>query len=97
MVLPPAERLVQVESDKGAHADAAVRLPFPHRSITASTEADMRAAVSHAVTHRHYLSEFRSDACNTCMASCGGVVDGVFSLERAALTICCPLLLICLR
>ena len=29
LVLPPAERLVPVEDDKGAHADAAVRLPFP--------------------------------------------------------------------
>ena len=60
LVLPPAERLVPVEDDKGAHADAAVRLPFPQRSITASAEADMRAAVSHAVNHRHHLSAFRS-------------------------------------
>jgi hypothetical protein len=59
-VLPPEERLVPVEDDKGAHADAAVRLPFPQKSITASAEADMRAAVSYAVNHRHNLSEFRS-------------------------------------
>ena len=59
-MLPPEERLVPVADDKGAHADAAVRLPFPHKSITASAEADMRAAVSRAVKHRHDLSEFRS-------------------------------------
>ena len=60
LVLPPHERLVPVEDDKGAHADAAVRLPFPQRSITEAAEADMRAAVAHAVSHRHHLSEFRS-------------------------------------
>ena len=37
-VLPPVERLVPVEDDKGAHADAAVRLPFPQKSITAGLE-----------------------------------------------------------
>ena len=60
LVLPPHERLVPVEDDKGAHADAATRLPFPQASLTSAAEGDMRAAVSHAVRHRHSISEFRS-------------------------------------
>ena len=60
-MLPPHERLVPVEDDKGAHADAASRLPFPQKSITEGAEGDMRAAVIHAVRHRGHLSKFRSD------------------------------------
>ena len=59
LVLPPNERLVAVESDKGAHADAASRIPFPKGNLTAGAEGDLRAAVSYAVRHRHSLSEFR--------------------------------------
>ena len=59
LVLPPNERLVAVESDKGAHADAASRIPFPKGNLTAGAEGDLRAAVSYAVRHRHDLSEFR--------------------------------------
>ena len=51
---------MSVEDDKGAHADAATRLPFPQASLTAAAEGDMRAAVSHAVRHCHTISEFRS-------------------------------------
>ena len=60
LVLPPHERLVSIEDDKDAHADAATRLPFPQASLTAAAEGDMRAAVSHAVRHCHTISEFRS-------------------------------------
>ena len=59
LVLPPNERLVSVESDKGAHADAASRIPFPTGNLTAGAEGDLRAAVSYAVRHRHHISEFR--------------------------------------
>ena len=51
---------MSIEDDKGAHAEAATRLPFPQANLTETAEGDMRAAVSHAVRHRHTISEFRS-------------------------------------
>ena len=61
LVLPPHERLVAVEDDKGAHAAAAAALPFPHPSLTAVADADLRAAVKYAVGHRQDIAEFRSE------------------------------------
>ena len=58
-MLPPHERLVAVDNDKAAHAEAASRLPFPQRSAAHAADADLCAAVAYAVDHRESLREFR--------------------------------------
>jgi hypothetical protein len=60
-VLPPHERLVAVESDKAAHAEAAARLRFPQKGTADTADADLRAAVAYAVDHRDTLRSFRKD------------------------------------
>ena len=60
-MLPPHERLVAVESDKAAHAEAASRLPFPQKGTAESAETDVCAAVAYAVDHRDTLISFRKE------------------------------------
>ena len=59
IVLPPHERLVAVESDKAAHAEAAARLQFPPKGTAETADTDLRAAVAYAVVHRDTLRLFR--------------------------------------
>ena len=75
LVLPPEERLVDVEDDKAAHANAAVLLPFPMPSITASASADLRAAVKFAVANRERLPAIRSAAVSAAEAVAASLSD----------------------
>ena len=75
LVLPPEERLVDVEDDKAAHANAAVLLPFPSPSLTASASADLRAAVKFAVANRGSLPAIRSAAVSTAKAVAASLSD----------------------
>ena len=75
LVLPPEERLVAVEDDKGAHAFHASLLPFPRPPLTASASADLRAAVRFAVANHARLPAIRSAAVSSAEAVAASMAD----------------------